>query len=1198
MPSRTISTKVAIEGESQYRQAVSALNSSLKTLSTELAKVESQYRNQANSMEALKAKGDVVTKLYDEQRAKVNTLKDALANAKKAQQEHTQHVEDAKAKIAAAEKELSEMTDTTEEAAKRQTELTEQIEKLNKEMEYEQAAADAAQKGVNSWQQQLNRAEVSLDDLNEDLRKNEQYLEEASKSADGCATSIDKYGREVKDAGDESEKFGEKSKDAVEALAQALAAAGIVESLEKIVETLHACVDASIEYESAFAGVQKTVNATDEELAAISDGIKNLSTVIPASTTELNGVAEAAGQLGIKTGDILDFTEVMTNLGVTTNLSADEAASALAKFANVVKMSAEDYGRLGSTIVDLGNNFATTEADIVGMATRLASTGEVVGLTEAQIMAVATALSSLGIEAEAGGSAISKLLKQIETSVQTYDQANSVIKQTGMTLRDLELFADADSKGFKELAQSLGFTSTELKGFMSSAKNMENFSKVAGVSAQEFQQAWGKDAVRALDMFISGLGSVDQAGGSAVAVLEEMGLTEIRLSNAVLSMASSGGILTEALDLANAAWDENIALTKEAETRYGTTESKIQLFKNSVELLKVAIGDELTPAIAEMAETGTDIVEWATKMIEENEDLVPVVAAVTAALGAGALGITGYMTVTKLVIPTILKFNAALSANPAGLVVMSVAALTGAIAALAITTGGAESEVSKYSEAIKESKAAHEDAIAIIEEERASATELADSIIELSEKEHKNTTEKEMLLSMVEELNAAVPELSLAYDEQTDSLNMTAESLRALVEAQYEYEAQQENVERYRELYAELREGSELLADAQRRVEEAQRAYDDAIKEADPSLVGYSGTLEMLASDLAAAQQEYDALTAAQAGTKAEMEQLEGVIDDYNQKTTEASTANTDLESSFGDLTAELTTRMQELQDAYSETYNKAYESITQQMGLLSELDNTAKTEVGEIIDALQSQIDFMNEYAENMNKAVEMGVDEGLVRQLSDGSVESAEILRGIVEDGGKNIDELNEKFRKVEEGKQDFARELTDMQIEFSEKMDMIKSDMDSLVAEMDQYQAAAQAGSRTIEGYISGLRSKMDTLRQLEGELSIGFDTRISTRAVDGTHAGGLAYVPYDGYIAELHKGERVLTAAEAQAFIDNAIPDVPSSVYSTTNNSADNRRIVTIGDIHVHVTGDTESVMEAISETTAEEIERKLRYKGVL
>src|SRR5690606_23181063 len=157
--------------------------------------------------------------------------------------------------------------------------------------------------------------------------------------------------------------------------------------------------------ESAFAGVEKTVDATEEELNALKKGIRDMAKEIPATTTEISKVAEAAGQLGIETDSILSFTRVMIDLGETTNLSAEEAATTLARFANVTKMSQKDFDKLGATIVDLGNNFATTEAEIAQMGMNLASAGTQIGMSQSDIMALATALSSVGLEAQAGGTA-------------------------------------------------------------------------------------------------------------------------------------------------------------------------------------------------------------------------------------------------------------------------------------------------------------------------------------------------------------------------------------------------------------------------------------------------------------------------------------------------------------------------------------------------------------------------------------------------------------------------------------------------------------------------------------------------------------------------------------------------------------------------------------------------------------------------
>ena len=204
----------------------------------------------------------------------------------------------------------------------------------------------------------------------------------------------------------------------------------------------------AIDFESAFTGVTKTVDGTASELNNLREGIRKMAKEIPSSTTEIAKVSELAGQLGIKTKDIESFTRVMIDLGVSTNISAEEGASALAKFANVTNMSADDYSRLGSVIVDLGNNFATTEADIVEMGTRMGSTARQVGMTQAETMALATALSSLGVEGEAGASAMSKLMKKIQLAVET------------------------------------------------GSEDLENFAKVSGMTADEFVADYGKSAVR------------------------------------------------------------------------------------------------------------------------------------------------------------------------------------------------------------------------------------------------------------------------------------------------------------------------------------------------------------------------------------------------------------------------------------------------------------------------------------------------------------------------------------------------------------------------------------------------------------------------------------------------------------------------------------------------------------------------------
>lgn len=331
-----------------------------------------------------------------------------------------------------------------------------------------------------------------------------------------------------------------------------------------------ASIAVGVQFESAFAGVKKTVDATEAEYARLRQDILDMTRTIPSSAAEIAGVMEIAGQLGIANESLTDFTETMVNLGVATNMTAEDAATALARFANVMDMN--DYGedgisnyeRLGSVITALGNNFATTEAEIVNMATRLASTGSLVGLSEAQIMALSAAMSSVGIKEESGGSTMSKLLKKMQLAVET------------------------------------------------SSDILKDYAAVSGMSSDQFVEAFQEDAVGAMVAFIDGLTDMERNGKSAVVLLDEMGLTEIRLSNTILALAGSTENMGDALELANKAWDENNALAIEAGRRYETTQSQLEIMRNSFQELGIVAYDELQGPFTSVIGTITEKVQGLT----------------------------------------------------------------------------------------------------------------------------------------------------------------------------------------------------------------------------------------------------------------------------------------------------------------------------------------------------------------------------------------------------------------------------------------------------------------------------------------------------------------------------------------------------------------------------------------------------------
>jgi TP901 family phage tail tape measure protein len=361
--------------------------------------------------------------------------------------------------------------------------------------------------------------------------------------------------------------------------------------------------DAAIEFESSFAGIRKTVDATEPEFAALAQGMRDLSKEIPVNVNELNRIGEAAGQLGIQKEHILEFTRTVADLGATTNLASDDAANALARISNIMGTSQSEFDRLGSSIVALGNAGASTEAEIVEFGLRIAGAGKLAGLTEADILAIGSAMTSVGVQAEAGGTAVQKVLLAITEAVVT------------------------------------------------GSPKLEEFAETAGMSAEEFARAWRADPAEAFTLFVEGLGL---SGDQAIAVLNELGLTDQRLIRSFLSLGNAGDLLRSSIELGSRAWEENNALTTEAEKRYDTTASKIAIAQNRINDAAISFGQLMLPAIAAVMEAFGDFAD----LIGGLPGPVRAVAIAVGILAAGLLTLAGG---TLLLLPRLAAVKAAMA---------------------------------------------------------------------------------------------------------------------------------------------------------------------------------------------------------------------------------------------------------------------------------------------------------------------------------------------------------------------------------------------------------------------------------------------------------------------------------------------------------------------------------------------------------
>ena len=389
-----------------------------------------------------------------------------------------------------------------------------------------------------------------------DQKELERQLKEAKRKLDNYLNTWNSWVSRLQ------AKFNElwwKMFDGIKFGAVSLALKGIQMLWNAIVSTVQKAKDLAISFESAFAGVKKTIDASVWQFQGLKKELKDLTTQIPLSFEEIAKIAELGWQLGIARKDIKDFTKTVANLWTSTNLSTEAAATSLARIANVFQLPSSEYEKLGNVIVQLGNNFATTESEIVDFSSYLMASAKTAWFTADEVFAIGSTLSSVGIRAEAWWSAFSKAISVINTAVATGD------------------------------------------------KTVKDFAKVAGLSAEEFAKQWKEKPAEAFTKFVEGLGN---EWSLAIPIIQELLWKNIRLQNGMLATANAGTLLRQSLEMAHEEYANGNALQSEADKRYETAQSKIQMLDNELNNMSETLGKNLVPAMVWWKELLVDIHWW------------------------------------------------------------------------------------------------------------------------------------------------------------------------------------------------------------------------------------------------------------------------------------------------------------------------------------------------------------------------------------------------------------------------------------------------------------------------------------------------------------------------------------------------------------------------------------------------------------
>lgn len=349
--------------------------------------------------------------------------------------------------------------------------------------------------------------------------------------------------------------FGPTIGAAVAGSAGALTRAGAAMSVlitAPIVAGMAIGISNAVSFETAFSNVKRTVEATPAEFARLEQGIRDMAKEMPYAREELALIMSEAGKFGVATEDLLEFTTLAAQFGTAVNMPAGQAAEMVQRLINILGTPASETENFFSSIVGLGNDMPTTEANIISMATRLAQIGSVANVSEGDVLGMAAGLSSLGIRAEMGGSAMARVFYKID-----------------------------------ELVNNGG-------------ADLEAFTKQFGLTKEAFAAKWESDPTGAVTDFLRGVQGLSEEGANLPSILKEFNLGEIRVRDTILRSAQGLDTWEKGIRLGNDAYEDGTALSEEYNKKADTTAAKWQMLKNRASDVALTLGQSLLPILLDV----------------------------------------------------------------------------------------------------------------------------------------------------------------------------------------------------------------------------------------------------------------------------------------------------------------------------------------------------------------------------------------------------------------------------------------------------------------------------------------------------------------------------------------------------------------------------------------------------------------------
>lgn len=1197
---RSIATKVSIEGEKAYKSAISSINTALKTLKTEMTAVTATFQGNANSQEALSAKLNTLVNTLAKQREKIETLNKAIKAGKEAQQQWqnqiaktqtaldknaaeiekldkatsggatqwltykkqldateqeleelkntegdtTEAQEELKTKIAELKTKMKELDDSTGGVSEKMGTLLEEQEKQTRTMTTQQEGLQKVTDKTERWQAQLNTAKAEEANLSREIEKTNGYLDETRGKTDQCATSIDKMGKEVKEAAADMEDGADSTSrvsESFDALSSILVTSGVVEGIRKVASALKECVDVSADFHYTMATVQAVSGATTDEMGKLEAQAKDYAATTVFMAQDVANAYQVMGQAGWTVDEMLDsMAGTMSlasasgeDLGDTTNMVVDAmtafgyGADQAGHFADVLARASADTN---TSVALLGNSFQACATTAGGMGYSIDDVAVALGI-----------MANNGLKAEMSGTALTTALTRMSGANET---ANGAMEDLGLTMFNA-------SGQAKPLGQFLGELRDSFAG-MTEEQKINNAYMLAGQRGMK-------------------------------GLLAIVNASDEDWNNLTESIANCSGA---AEDMSNIKLD--------------TYTGQVKLTQSALEGLEIAVGDKLTPALGELAEGFTKALNGLTGFVNNNEAAVPVITGVVAALATFTTGITVATTAVKVFQLVTSTLGGAL--NPIALAIGGISIAAGLLVTDFTALDGAEEDFRATHEATMASFDTETENVAVL---AARLDELTSKSSLNAAEQAEVEAIVGSLNESVPNLGLEYDKLTGSVNMTTDAIVAAAKAMANQEKITEDYELLNTLTDKLAESQITLGESEISLAEAQATYDTALKEYNEHLGEAPGVVSEYKDALNNAKDDLEFWGEQVQRDTDATSGYQTEIDNTTAEIKELSSATTTASEENenfAEFTEAAGDALEAETEEMREANEALADIYAKAkdatesggdlrsvYEDLESEFEKYKDTASEAAVKTAEIqlaaLNLRATNEELITQYPGLVAGVESLGVPlESLSQWLINNEISAEEWGEGVnsVKDSIVNgfqklstdaeisLSEMAENLRynvqayqswdenlaylmqqavdANDQGAIDLVNQMRDLGVGYAAQVQAMRDDTSGIFWDMaDDMEAAGQAGGT---GFYNGVKASKESVTDAFSEISTDGATAAQTGDYEG--AGAANAEDYAGGVED--QTGTVETAAEAVSDAGAGAAEGEKSKYRDAGGSA--------------------------------------------